>query len=365
MRYIWLVLAVFMFGSFIYFTKPLDESIYDNYINNSSIVSKGNFTSKKKFEVELQIQKNVEAGLNPDGTPKTNPNISYSTNISGESGQPQCPWSNSAGVTLSAEEFISICNQTVSDAGTYIQYFGYTPAQQGYEQAHNQDAWKNKFSDGIGIIHYFQGNPTPWAGMRHKFHLPGQNASFGGSGCGSTAMSIIFSTMLHKYITPPEIAAGIGTYNNRYGTHEIFHSTSASAGALNQHTKLELIFQDPKYNGQSLMLCSHESNINKQRVDETLANGGLVMFVSKGSKKTSPVWASGSGHWVVIREHDKSNDTYLCADGANSSNTPMEATRAADPNTANQFATIQNAAKDQVFYVTPGPGYEDFIKSQK
>lgn len=363
MRYIWIVLVLFLFGSFVYFTSPLDKSVYDNYLKNSSIVSKGSFTSKRQFEVQMQIENNKEQ--NPDGTPSTNPNGSYSTNISGATGVAQCPWSNAAGASLSSDEFIQICRSKVGDADQYIQYFGYTPEQQGIVQEHNQDAWKSKFSDGVGTIHYFQGGVTPWANLRHKFHLPSHSSVFTQSGCGSTAMAIIFSTMMHRYITPSEIAAGIGTYNDRYGSHEVFHSTDASAGALNQHSRLELVFQDPKYNGASILSCVHESTIDKAKVDETLANGGMVMWVSIGRKSSSPVWASGSGHWVVIREHDTSNDTYLCADGANSSNTAMEATRTADPNTANPFSKIQAAAKDQVYYVTPGPGYDDFINSQK
>lgn len=345
---------------------PLDNELYENYVSSGSVVSKGNFVSKKNFEVRLQIKDNLEHGFSPTGKPKTDPTITANTaNISEGNNQPQCLWSNAAGATLKPEEFLDICRQTVGDADTYIAMFGMDPKKVCPPQELNQDIWKSKFSDGVGTIHYFQGGGSPWANTRHKFALPTHTSAFKTSGCGSTAMSIIFSTMMHKYITPAEMAAGIGTYNKRYGTNLMFHTSDASAGALSQSTSLELVFQDPKYNGQSILTCSHELYINKEKADAALDNGGMVMFVSVGRKTERRCWASGSGHWVVIREHDKSNDTYLCCDGANSSGTTMEQTRTADPNTANTFDVIQAAAKEQVFYVTPGPGYQDYINSLK
>lgn len=364
MKYVWLGFIGVLFVTFIYFMMPVDESIYENYAKNTYMSSKGDFVSRKEFRVAQEID---EHGDNFLGDLPMTDTSSVSVELNNEKGVTQGLWSNSAGVTLSSDEFIAICRNTVGDADTYISVFGMSPNEVEYTQQHEVDSWKSKFSDGVGLIHYLQG-VGPWANMRHKFALLEHTSKFSSSGCGSTAMSIVLSTMLHKYINPAEVAAGVGTYNVRYGVNEIFHSTSKSAGAMDQSKRLELIFEDMKFNGKSLLLCEHVSTISKEKVDATLDAGGLVMWVSygkKGADEWKPVWAGGSGHWVVIRERNVEQGTYYCADGANTSNTELNAQRTADPNTPNVWETIQAAAKSQVFYITKGPGYDDYIKEME
>lgn len=362
MKYIWFGFIGIIFLTFIYFMLPVDSSVYENYMNVTYMSSKGDFVSRRSFSVKQEIESNggTASGIQPITDPSR-----VTAEAKSETGVAQGLWSNSAGVTLTSEEFATICRSIVGDADSYISLFGIAPKDAGYEQKHEVDVWKSRFNDDVGTIHYLQGD-GPWGGLRHKFALPSHTSSIAGSGCGSTAMSIIFSTMLHRYITPAEVAAGVGTYNVRYGVNKLFHTPDSGAGAMDQSSELELIFQDMKFNGKSLLQCEHVSTISKDKVDATLDAGGLVMWVSigkKGKGSYMPVWASGSGHWVVIRERNVEQGTYYCADGANTSNTDLNAERTADPNTPNTFDTIQAAAKSQVFYITKGPGYEDYINA--
>lgn len=358
MRYIWIALVVVLFSVFVYFVSPVDKSVYDNYVDNVCVNSKGNFMSKKEFGIDRQVE-------GSDNQASTNTSL-VNAKIQSTPGHPQGLWGNSAGATLKEDEFLQICRSVVADADNYIQYFGLAQADTPNTQAFNVDKWKDVFSDSVGTVQYLQ-TEEPFNILRHKFALPNHTATVGGSGCGSAAMSIIFSTILHKHITIAEVCAGIGTYNARYGTNIMFHTADSRAGALNQWSQLELVFADMKFNGKDLLVCEHALNMDKAKVDDALDNGGMVMFVSKGSRgdRSVPYWTLGSGHWIVMREHLKDTDEYLMVDGANTEHTAYDQRRTQDPNTPSPYAIVSGAAKENVFYVKPGPGYEDYINAMK
>lgn len=236
------------------------------------------------------------------------------------------------------------------------------------------DPFTTKFNDTKGIIHYMQGSTNPWAGWSSKLterygsgFSGGDDAgvTFGGTACGWTGCSIVSSTMLHKYITPPEVimAAYLSPQLNpeysRMGFLDLFGGTGA--GAM-KHDRNGDFWNTLRYKGEKLFSISHGTKIDKAQLDATLDAGGMViMCITQCRWRTA---ASSGGHYIVIRSKEVINgvDMYYTADGSHAAGS------SGDGNVPSDFEEIRKAGKskyssDQVTYVTPGPAYQKYLDS--
>lgn len=236
------------------------------------------------------------------------------------------------------------------------------------------DPFTTKFNDTKGIIHYMQGSTNPWAGWSSKlterygsgFSGGGDaGVTFGDTACGWTGCSIVSSTMLHKYITPPEVimAAYLSPQLNpeysRMGFLDLFGGTGA--GAM-KHDRNGDFWNTLRYKGEKLFSISHGTKIDKAQLDATLDAGGMViMCITQCRWRTA---AGSGGHYIVIRSKEVINgvDMYYTADGSHAAGS------SGDGNVPSDFEEIRKAGKskytsDQVTYVTPGPAYQKYLDS--
>lgn len=283
-------------------------------------------------------------------------------------GQFQGLWSKADGTVISQEEFEQQCQQVYGDYwGTVKGTIG-LPMDSSYTAPieAQYDSFKNKFGDNIGLIHYYQIR-APFAGLLQNW-VKGHHGQHGAdcptissSGCGPTALSAIMATMLHKYITPGEFMAARDTWGLRMGqAANAYYGmwSSGDAGAMVQGSGLVCEFvRNQKYNGQSVLECTKE-NLIQARVDETLAAGGMVLLVPHDSG-TGVYW-TGGGHYITIRDKDEQGNYYTVDGTHDSTGRPQGNTDVPHP-----WSDLQNCGftANAVHYVTPGPGYEDYIKS--
>lgn len=216
------------------------------------------------------------------------------------------------------------------------------------------DNFKDKFGDGVGVLQYcqFQDSDPYWSknyvygGHGNERIVSG--ATFASSSCGFCDLSIIVSTMLHRYITPPEIImtsyvspqlSVTATKNQRVFSGNVLYSKNVSA-----------VLDCFRFKGKQLFNVSTEG-FSQSKVDETLNAGGMVMFVTK-----SPLWTGGS-HYVVIRYKD-SEGNYYTVDSGNWVN----GSREGRPSRKNTFNDITRGKKpDRDIFITPGDGYADYL----
>ena len=216
------------------------------------------------------------------------------------------------------------------------------------------DNFKDKFGDGVGVLQYCQfENSDPYWSKNYVYGGHGNErivsgATFASSSCGFCDLSIIVSTMLHRYITPPEIImtsyvspqlSVTATKNQRVFSGNVLYSKNVSA-----------VLDCFRFKGKQLFNVSTEG-FSQSKVDETLNAGGMVMFVTK-----SPLWTGGS-HYVVIRYKD-SEGNYYTVDSGNWVN----GSREGRPIKKNTFNDITRGKKpDQDIFITPGEGYADYL----
>lgn len=364
MKYFYLALLSVLLMLCIYITLPGDNSLYREYYENLQQNSKNGFRSKEKFELQYQAQQEQKQGAGSGSSGSSGAGSNVTGTLTSTPGRMQGFYQNAAGVDVSQEEILQICSK-FGDTAPYVEHFGKSPEELQNTSKFVSDPWKDKFGDqNYGVIQYLQWAPA-YGGLIHKFYQRGARSTLTSSGCGSSAMSIIYSTMLHRYITPTEMCMAIASYNDRYGTNYFWHATSVDAGAMDQSSRLDVLFEDMKYNGKSLLSAEHAS-IDEQKWKDTMNAGGMVCWVSRNGKSYGPYWGNNGGHWVVCRTYDKEADVYYMVDSANvEGQHSLNPERTADPNTPNTFTTIRNACKspNDVWYITPGPGYSDYLSS--
>lgn len=309
-----------------------------------------------KAEIE-NAKKNQDIEVDGNTVTVTNAELGESV------GRMQGLWSKADGTNVTAEEFDQHCQQAYGSYwDSYRDSLGVDMQPQWSNPVSVQyDPYKGKFGDDIGLIHYHQNpNGLVWGTFNQNVHKGGSSA-ISGSGCGPTALSAAMSTMLHKYITPMEIVAARDTMYLRLGqSANYMHSmwSSGSKGAMVQSSpKVCEFVGNQKYNGQQLLECTLE-NMIQARVDETLAKGGFIIFVAHDSG-TGVYW-TGAGHYVAIRAKDE-NGNYYTTDGSHDSAGRPQGNH----DVPHPWSDIANSGytPGAVHYITPGPGYEDYIKS--
>ena len=237
------------------------------------------------------------------------------------------------------------------------------------------DPFTTKFSDTKGIIHYMQGSSTPWGGWSSKLTErygsgfsggKDNGVTFGGSACGWTGCAIVASTMLHRYITPPEVimAAYLSPQLNPEYSGKSFLNLFGGAGyGAMKHDNNGDFWNTLRYKGEKLFSISHSDRIDKTQLDATLDAGGMaIMCITQC--RWRPNYTSTGGHYIVIRSKEVINgkDMYYTADGSHHAGT------SGDGNIPSDFDEVDRAGKkkissDQVTYVIPGPGYQKYLDS--
>lgn len=237
------------------------------------------------------------------------------------------------------------------------------------------DPFTTKFSDTKGIIHYMQGSSTPWGGWSSKLTErygsgfsggKDNGVTFGGSACGWTGCAIVASTMLHRYITPPEVimAAYLSPQLNPEYSGKSFLNLFGGAGyGAMKHDNNGDFWNTLRYKGEKLFSISHSDRIDKTQLDATLDAGGMaIMCITQC--RWRPDYTSTGGHYIVIRSKEVINgkDMYYTADGSHHAGT------SGDGNIPSDFDEVDRAGKkkissDQVTYVIPGPGYQKYLDS--
>lgn len=362
MSFYYLILLIMTLVSSIFFTMPDDT--FTGYIADTVQID-----SKREFRNRLDFTL-AEQGSSNNRYDKADNSIT--SKLVETPGKIQGFYSNAAGATVTQEELVEMLTEYDSNVQAYFNQCGVAPQNQADgnpNKLEGIDKWKTKFNDSVGTVHYLQWGEN-WSGMRHKLYMPGHNSTVQSSGCGTCALAIVYSTMLHRYITPAEVIIQESSYNKRYGVNKVFHTTSAGAGALSQNSELNLLIEDMKFNGASVLKAEH-AVLEEQKLISVMEAGGMMIFVSGTvngqGKANAPTWTN-SGHWVVCREYDSSSNLFYFVDSANvNTSSPLDSRRTADPRTGSPFSIIKNANKngDRVWYITPGDGYNAYLKSMK
>ena len=307
-----------------------------------------------------------------------NPNVKAQI-LEETAGLPQGMYCDTTGKQLTGQEVWSLFeSQNPTMAANYKQYIGTAPKISGpdkWRAANVPDVWKDKFGDNIGVIHYIQWQAETggegydfeflkyagrgkdgYAGPDPKHPKDnsegGQNQIFG-QGCGFFGLSIITSTMLHRYITAPEIImAG-------YLSPSLNPDSSAQLDIYNgyvlNYAGAPAILDTFRYNGKKLFSVKTSSTLSQSEVDSTLAAGGMVELSVGGG-----AWSNG-GHFIVIRQKD--GTSYYTVDSSNSVDKAAHSTGA--PQIAHQWSDLQGQNKGQVIHVTPGESYNEYISYLK
>lgn len=341
-----------------------------NYSNRDGVVSDFKSTTDGSFFTKHLVVQDTVGEVSEE---KKDNSVSKAE-LKATPGFMQGLWSKADGTNVTPEEFNEHAKQVYGAYfDNYAQFLGVdmtggwtNPVVCQYDQ------WKGVFGDDIGLIHYHQ-NPSAvgaWASFNQNITVGG-NATIGGSGCGPTGYSAIFSTMLHKYITPLECVIARDTMYLRLGQgagymHGI--TGSAGSGAWNQNSEKMCEFvSNLKYNGQSVLECTKE-NLVQSRVDETLAKSGMVLLVPHGLGSSTGIgtaigeYWTGKGHYIAIRAKDDAGN-YYTVDGSHDSPSRPQGNH----DVPHPWSDLQGCGftPNAVHYVTPGPGYDAYIQSLK
>jgi hypothetical protein len=328
-------------------TATLDGSSVSGTGNNSNISTHINCTCKPGCSCGCPCSK----GGNNSGTTVGETKIG----LSETPGLPQGLYCDASGKQLTPEEVAEMYKTAPNLYESLKDTIGIAPKFSTPELWTGiPDNFKDKFGDGVGVLQYCQfANSDPYWSKNYVYGGHGNErivsgATFASSSCGFCDLSIIVSTMLHRYITPPEIImtsyvspqlSVTATKNQRVFSGNVLYSKNVSA-----------VLDCFRFKGKQLFNVSTEG-FSQSKVDETLNAGGMVMFVTK-----SPLWTGGS-HYVVIRYKD-SEGNYYTVDSGNWVN----GSREGRPSRKNTFNDILRGKKpDQDIFVTPGEGYADYL----
>ena len=265
------------------------------------------------------------------------------------------------GKTITGSEFMSLLqNRSSTIYESYKDSIGLKPQ---YSDITGQDKWRDKYSDGIGTMHYVQFTGS-WAALGYQFESKTFAAgsgiksapSFSKASCGIHATAIVASTLLHRYITPAEMVA------SAYMTPVI----NPDAGLVYPYSDnvfnykaAPMIYSNFKYEGESILQAEAIGSLNKEKIDATLDNGGMVILCVHNQ-----IWTY-SGHFIVIREKT-ADGKYLtvdssCTEGSN------DAHRAkGKPSVAHDWSDFTGSTinANQVVLVTPTKQYETYMQSR-
>lgn len=280
--------------------------------------------------------------------------------LSATPGLPQGLYCDASGKQLTPEEVVALYSSSAPNLYNNLKdYLGIAPTISTPEHWNGvPDGFKDKFGDGIGVIHYCQFEPEPYWDKKYVYRSTSDetivsDAYFRSSSCGFSDLSIITSTMLHKYISPPEIIL------TSYIAPKINVSPSKDkkvfSGNVLYSPNADTILDCFRFKGKQLFNVQTGGGLTQEKVDATLAAGGVVQFVTSNS-----IWTSG-GHYVVIR-HKDSDGNYYTVDSGNWAH----GTHSGKPDRKTSFNEIMSGLKSgQEVYVTPGEGYNDYINYYK
>lgn len=239
--------------------------------------------------------------------------------------------------------------------------FGGMEGSMNYEQYQEpfrnvNHMWTNRSVDG------FRNTPTGVESIQAEVG----HACFRSSACGFCSLSIIASTMLHRYIDPPEIiiASYLSPDLNPEFRSGAFYSSNDNGNMLAYEGAHQALYAF-RYKGQRLLTTEASSSLNQTKVNATLDAGGMVSVCVHGTGSTGATntWTS-QGHFIVIREHytgDDGQERYLTVDSSHTEGS----TGAGNVSVPHVWGEFVRDDPNQVNYVTPGPGYQDYINDMK
>lgn len=346
------------------FTLSTNYSNRDDVVQDYKMTTDGSFFRKHLMVQEDSADKTLKVNTEKSDSDSGSNTTVVNADLGATSGVMQGLWSKADGSNVTAEEFEQQCQQVYSTYWDgYRQFIGVEMRDSWTNPISvRYDPYKGKFGDDVGLIHYHQ-NPGVGAwGSFNQNIVKGGSSAISGSGCGPTGLSAIFSTMLHKYITPLEVVAARDTMYLRLGQAASYMHpmwSSGSKGAMVQGSpKVCEFVRNQKYNGKELFSCTVESLI-QSRVDETLAVGGMVLLVAHSGHRTGYFW-TGGGHYIVIRAKDEQGNYYTVDGSHDSPNRPQ-----GNHDVPHPWADLNDCGWDAggVHYITPGPGYQDYLDS--
>lgn len=181
-----------------------------------------------------------------------------------------------------------------------IQYVGMKPVNEGESNyLYNVDKWKQ--SNGKGFVRYNQGKGNKsesWANLSYGGNI------FVNAACGAYSTAGVISTMIGKYVNPPEVAIAMTTYSLRHPGESI--DISHTSDGIFRYTALAEVIKECGLKAET----TDTFDINK--VDACLNDNGMVIYV------VGPDYSkryTSSGHYVVIRE--KTDTGYLVFSSTN------------------------------------------------
>ena len=280
-------------------------------------------------------------------------------------GIPQGVYSDLNGNPLTGEQvYAMFSSQAPSIADKYRSVIGISPKISTHDLwASLTDRFKDKFGDGIGIIHYMQVRDRgkteviePYSLMPYHYKARGSDGfssdkTFWGASCGFCSISIVASTLLHKYITPPEVV--MASYLSPSLNPDSSSQKTVFNGNVLEYRSADAIFDAFRYRGKKLFSVDMGGGLVQSKVDDTLNNGGMVIFVT-GSR----LWTNG-GHYVVIREKLQ-NGKYLIVDSGNW----LYGSKEGKPNRECDFSEFSSSLRGgQVIYVKTTEAYTEYLAS--
>lgn len=260
------------------------------------------------------------------------------------SGEFQGFWSDKNGKTLSSDEM-----KTYKSSGD----FSGQPASKNVGLRENSgrmtvnyinDPFSEKFGDNKGVIWYHQSGGSSWGTFRSNRNATN---SIPANYCGGYSTAIALSTLLHRYINPPEVIFASNSYDERHGTS--IESRFWSGSGLFTSAGQKALISEQKYNNKPLFTVDGSDEFQKDKVDSTLDSGGLVIACF-----SQPI-ASGGGHFVVIRSRDSSGNYYL-ADPSHNNNRDGKKV-----NEKFTWSFLSEKSRNQATYIKPGPGYSSYL----
>jgi cell wall-associated NlpC family hydrolase len=216
------------------------------------------------------------------------------------------------------------------------------------------DKLPEKFKDTRGVLGYAQGNQS-WKGL--KWIVAGlpyrdsfaNDATFAQSSCGVHAQSIIISSLLHRYITPPEVVMAAIMSDKLGGDEHGAYSTGRVYAAMG----FSRIYNSFKFNGENLFNVEFSETLSRDKLDSVLNAGGMV------SVCVHRYWTR-AGHFVVIATRDSDNKYYIV--DSNASHLVKDTVPYDKGYTFDEIAQLGGVI-NQVNYVTPTEAYNQYLQS--
>ena len=282
-------------------------------------------------------------------------------------------WNSAENRQYSAQEVADLFKTKFPNVSAqYLPNIGLASDSRTLDAEPDASEWKSRFNSEQGVITY--GMSQSWGPLRwHLARVNGKHTDgywsgdhdvFSGNSCGIHACAIAISTMLHRYITPPEIIMGIGLgddLNPNPSTRYQDYSEHGGQSAFH-HSAAHTVFDNFVYNGKQLFdveITNSGTALSQAKLDDALSSGGVALFSQHNNTKNR-IWTK-AGHYLVI--HTKGNDgLYYSSDGNGYHFDP------ADAGYIKKGFTIQQYLADgpnQCVYIKPGPGYADYMNDIK